>query len=181
MTHRTFGTAHIFGTCLAPFVSFLSFPPTAPTRAQVCHEEEMQVNVHTEQQWHPLSLGCCETAHAIHAGITTLEKSLPGQASAHPELGATTGVDAFVPPSPPTRHGIVTCPEAVSQWPRVEKSGHPWEKTQLLTHQVIWWELQVNLHFIEKDALFLYSVVLDFLVTVGSLDLKPPRKELGKS
>lgn len=52
---------------------------------------------------------------------------------------------------------------------------------QLLIHQVTWRELGVNLHFIEKDALFLCSIVLDFLVTIEFLDLKPPRKDLDKS
>lgn len=110
-----------------------------------------------------------------------MPKSLPGQASGYLELGATSGANAFAPPSSPTRHGTVTFPGAVSQGPRVEKSGHPCEKMQLLIHQVTWRELGVNLRFVEKDALFLCSIVLDFLVTIEFLDLKPPRKELDKS
>lgn len=84
---------------------------------------------------------------------------------------------AFVPPSSPTRHGAVTFPGAVSQRSGVKKPGHPCEKIQLLIHQVTWRKLGVNLHFTEKDALFLYSIVLDFLVTIEFLDLKP----LGKN
>lgn len=51
---------------------------------------------------------------------------------------------------------------------------------ELLIHQVTWKELGVNMYFIE-NLLFLYSIVLDFLVTTGFLDLKLPKKELNES
>lgn len=167
-----------------PICVFSFFAPTPRLRHRFANTFAIRKKcrfIFTLSRVASLSLGCCEAPHATRAGITPSPKSLPGQASGHLELGATRGANAFAPPSSPTRHGTVTFTGAVSQWPRAEKSGHPCEKMQLLIHQVTWRELGVNLCFVEKDALFLCSIVLDFLVTIEFLDLKPPRKELNKS
>lgn len=163
--------------------AFSFFPPTpSPARAQVhkhlCREEEMQVYFHPEQQWHP------SPQTAVRQLVPSKQGSHPPQNHCLDRPGVTLNLQwggCFC--SSLISHQAWDChlpwSSVTTAWSREIRTSW-WKKMQLLIHQVTWRELGVNLHFTE-NLLFLYSIVLDLLLSVGFLGLKLPRKELNES